>query len=58
MKRIAVDRTLLTAGAGLLLMSVGAALALLPALGLVIFGAGLLAYAVFLAPDQNGGPTP
>jgi hypothetical protein len=52
MKR--ADPTLATAAIGLLLMAAGAALVFLPA-GLAVIGAGLLVYAVFLAPD-TGGP--
>lgn len=56
MKR--VDPLLALALFGLVLLSVGAGLALVPAVGLMTFGAGLLAYAVFLSPDSHGGPTP
>lgn len=52
MKRPNLDPTIVLAALGLVAVALGAGLVYPPAF-LIVAGAGLLAYAVFLAPDKE-----
>lgn len=56
MKRLRLDPVLSLAALGLASVSLGVGIVFPPAF-LIVAGSGLLAYAVFLAPDKKGGPT-